>query len=230
MSKKNTIKSRNGENRFFWFAIGLSAFIGAGFAALLFAMTQVSQPTEASVVSTAPYSLPLAIPPDQPRQLANFSLIDQSGYAVTREDLNGKFLVVGFVFTSCSTTCPIVSRQMETIQQLTTNQPDVRLVTLTVDPEDDTAPVLAKYGRRFNADTNRWCFLTGNEDMIQNVVGSILERDTNGPYAYLSGNFAHSDYIALVDPQGRVRSYFEGLDARAPEAVVKEIEQLRKQK
>ena len=83
-------------------------------------------------------SQPRLIPPDHPRQLVNFSLTDHTGRTVTRADLDGKFLMVDFLFTSCSLTCPVVNRQMAQIQQLTTNQPDVKLVSLTVDPRDDT--------------------------------------------------------------------------------------------
>ncbi|MGH7993956.1 MAG: SCO family protein, partial [Limisphaerales bacterium] len=173
---------------------------------------------------------PLVIPPDHPRQLVNFSLTDQTGRTVTRVDLNGKFLVVSFLFTSCSLTCPIVSRQMADIQQLTTNQPDVQLVSLTVDPDDDTVPVLATYGKRFGADTNHWLFLTGDNAVIHNPIGaSFLSLDTNDAFAYMPGNFADIERIALVDPQGRVRNYFDGLGNGAAEAVAREILQLKSQ-
>ena len=101
--------------------------------------------------------------PDKPRQLENFSLIDSTGRTVTRRDLDGKFLVVSFLFTSCSLTCPEVSRRMAEIQQLTPHSPDVQLLSLTVDPRSDTPPALARWGARFGADTNRWLLLTGNK-------------------------------------------------------------------
>lgn len=228
MPNTATNQPRNEERLFFWFIMGFCAFVGTGFGVFLFALTHVNQTPEASVYDL-PVSEPLVIRPARSRQLANFSLTDQNGRAITRTNLDGKFLVMSFVFTSCSTTCPIISRQMEEIQQLSTNQPDVQLVSLTVDPEDDTVPVLAKYGRRFDADTNRWWFLTGGQAMIENLIGSILTRDTNDPFAYLPGNFAHSDRIALVNPHGRVLGYFDGLSSSTPEAVVKEIKELSKQ-
>ena len=61
---------------------------------------------------------------------------------------------------------------MAQIQQLTTNQPDVRLVSLTVDPRDDTPAVLAKYGERFGADTNRWLLLTGDRTTLYGLIGA----------------------------------------------------------
>jgi protein SCO1/2 len=171
----------------------------------------------------------LAIPATPNRRLASFSLTNQSGRAVTQADVQGDFLVMSFVFTTCSTTCPIISQRMEEIQQLTTNQPDVRLVTVTVDPEDDSAPVLAQYSQRFSADTQRWWFLTGADAAVHHLVGSILPPDTNSAFAYLPANYAHSDRIALITPQGRVLEYFDGLSTRTPAAVVRRISALRSQ-
>jgi protein SCO1 len=231
---KAAVKPRNDESRFFWFILGFCAFIGSGFGVLLFALTHQDQTPDIATsgvsFASSPKPQPVIIPPDHPRQLVNFSLTDQDGRAVTRQDLAGKFLVVSFIFTSCSVDCPVVSHQMAEIQQLTTNQPDVRLVSLTVDPEDDTAPVLARYGECYGADTNRWMFLTGNANVIHNLIGSsFLAPDTSGAFAFMPGNFAHTERIVLVDPQGRVRDYFNGLDNNTPEAVVKEIAQLREQ-
>jgi len=222
-------KQRDDERLFFWFAIGLSLVIAMGFCGLLFALNRQSQIPGTSLYDL-PDSEPIAMPPDHPRQLIDFSLTDQAGRLVTPADLNGKFLVVSFLFTSCSLTCPIVSSQMAQIQTLTTNQPDVRLVSLTVDPEDDTVPVLAKYGERFGANSNRWLFLTGNTAVMRRLIGtSFLSPDTNDVFSYMPGNFANIERIALVDPQGRVREYFDGLDNGVAGAVVQEISQLRNQ-
>src|SRR5882757_7302788 len=106
------------------------------------------------------------IPPDSPRTLTGFSLTDRTGRTVTQVELAGKFLVVNFVFTGCSITCLDVNRRMAEIQVLTAKQPDVKLVSLTVDPRTDTPAVLAAFGNRFGADTNRWLLLTGDKAVL----------------------------------------------------------------
>jgi len=224
-------KKRTSESAFFWFAIGLSVPVGIGFCVLLFALNRQGQISGTPVYNyNLPQSQPVIITPDHPRQLVNFSLTNQVGCSVTRKDLAGKFLVVSFIFTSCSVDCPLVSHQMAEIQQLTTNQPDVYLVSLTVDPEDDTVPVLDRYGECYGADTNRWLFLTGDENVMRNLIGtSFLAPDTTGAFAFMPGNFANTERIALVDPQGRVREYFDGLDNGTPQAMVQAISQLRNQ-
>jgi protein SCO1/2 len=135
----------------------------------------------------------LVIAPDHPRHLVDFSLTDQAGRPVNRADLNGKIVVVNFVFTSCSVLCPVVNAQMAKIQKLTADQPDVQLLSLTLDPDDDTAPVLATYGQRFGQNTARWSFLTGDENVLRNLIGtSFLAPDYSGQFATMPGNFANA--------------------------------------
>ena len=170
-----------------------------------------------------------AIPPDHPRQLVNFTLTDRTGRTVTRAEVAGQFLVVDFLFTSCSLTCPVVNRCMAQIQQLTAGQPDVLLVSLTVDPRDDTPAALAKYGERFGADTNRWLLLTGDKTQLYDLIGnSFLPQGPDDPFNYMPGNFLNTERIAVVDPDGRVRAYFDGLRDDTAQAVVAEIDRLRK--
>jgi protein SCO1/2 len=118
---------------------------------------------------------------------------------------------------------------MAQIQQLTTNQPDVKLVSLTVDPRDDTVDALAKYGERFGADTNRWLLLTGDKTTLYDLIGnSFLAQDLNDPFNYMPGNFAHTERIALVDSHGKLCGFFDGLNENTAAAVVEEIKNLRK--
>jgi cytochrome oxidase Cu insertion factor (SCO1/SenC/PrrC family) len=159
----------------------------------------------------------------------NFSLTDRTGRNVTRAELDGKIVVVDFLLTSCGLTCPVVNRCMAQIQALTTNQPDVKLLSLTVDPRDDTVEALAKYGERFGADTNRWLLLTGDQTELYSLIAtSFLAQDLDDPFTYMPGNFSHTDRIALVDARGNVRGYFNGLNQDAAAAVAGEINLLRK--
>ena len=168
--------------------------------------------------------------PDQPRQLAEFSLTDRTGRTVTRSDLNGQVLAVSFLFTGCASICPAVSERMAQIQQLTTNEPDVRLVSLTVDPRTDTPSVLAKWGAHYGADTNRWLLLTGAKPVLQDLIGtSFLSTNAPDPFSAMPCNFAGTERIAVVDKHGRVRIYYNGMRTETPAAVTAEIEKLRQE-
>lgn len=170
------------------------------------------------------------LPPDKARQLENFSFTAGTGRTVTRADVEGKILAVSFLFTSCSLTCPEVSRSMAEIQRRTAGNDDVRLLSFTVDPRSDTPPVLSKWGERFGADTNRWFLLTGDKAELHHVIGtSFLATETNNPFNSMPGNFGGTERIAVVDKRGQVRVYFDGLRVETPGAVVAEIERLRRE-
>ena len=165
--------------------------------------------------------------PDKERTLGEFSLTDENGRAVTRAELEGKILVVSFLFTSCSLTCPEVTKRMAEIQRFTAKDADVRLVSLTVDPRTDTPTVLTKWGERFGADTNRWLFLTGEKSVLHGLIAkSFLAQDNSDPFNSMPGNFTGTERIAVVDKHGRTRIYFDGLRPETPAAVVAEITKL----
>lgn len=197
---------------FFVIALALIASVGSWFAASALSQHDRLQ----------------GILPDKERTLGDFSLTDETGRTVTRADLDGKILAVSFLFTGCALTCPEVSRRMAEIQRLTANSPDVRLVSLTVDPRSDTPPVLAQWGARYGADTNRWLLLTGQESVVRALIaGSFLATNTDDPFNSMPGNFTGTERIAVVDQHGRARVFFDGLRDETPAAVVAEIEKLR---
>jgi protein SCO1/2 len=215
----------SGERLFFAIAVVIALIMGTGLCFLLVAVNK----HEVIQAKTAASGDIVPIAPDHARQLIDFSLTDRTGRNVTRADLAGQFLIVDFLFTSCSLTCPVVNKHMAEIQQLTTNLPDVKLVSLTVDPRSDTIDVLAEYGLKFGADTNRWLLLTGEKNHLHQLIAtSFLNADLDDPFTYMPGNFSHTDRIAVVDAQGRVQAYFDGLGENVAAAVVAEIARLRK--
>ncbi|MGO8764176.1 MAG: SCO family protein [Limisphaerales bacterium] len=228
--KRPTKKKKNDEQVFLYAAIIGSFVMAAAFCLLLVALNRQEKAPAAESLQTLENPPSLLIPPDHPRQLVDFTLTNPAANVVTRSDLAGKVLVVDFLFTSCSLTCPAVNTGMSLIQQLTTNDPQVKLVSITVDPDDDTPAVLEKYGERFGADTNRWLFLTGQRFQLYHLIGtSFLAPDTDDAFNYMPGNFAHTERVAVVDTHGLLRGYFDGLNQNTPAAVVAEINQIEKQ-
>jgi len=170
------------------------------------------------------------ISPDKIRMLPAFTLTNATGATVTRTDFDGKILVVSFLLTSCSLTCPVVTKHLAEIQGLTAPQPDVRLLSLTVDPRDDTVAGLAKYAVKYGADTNRWLFLTGEKTVLYNLIStSFLNQDLDDPFVYMPGNFSHTERVAVVDAHGRTQAYFDGMRDDVAASVTAEIDRLRRQ-
>jgi protein SCO1/2 len=213
-SVENPENPRGDEKFFLILVIGLALVVGAG---NWFAIVVLSARDKV-----------VAIPPDHPRELMNFALTNQNGREVTRDEVRGKVLAVSFLYTSCGLTCPEVSKRMTEIQKLTAGAEDVRLVSFTVDPRDDTTPVLAKWGTRYGADSNRWSLLTGDQSQLYRLIGtSFLTTDLTNVFNSMPGNFAGTERIAIVDKRGKLRAFFDGLRLETPAAAVKEINQLR---
>lgn len=162
-----------------------------------------------------------------PRPLVDFQLVDTANRPVTRADVAGRFLVVNFVFTSCSLSCRGVNNQMAAIQKRVAGMPDVQLLSLTVDPRSDTPEALADFGREFGADTNCWRFLTGSKPVLYHLIESSFIAQSPDFVGIIPGGFMHTDRIMLVDPEGSVCASFSGLRSDAAERVLDEINRRR---
>jgi cytochrome oxidase Cu insertion factor (SCO1/SenC/PrrC family) len=100
----------------------------------------------------------------------DFALTDQRGRPVRRADLQGKVWIASFIFTNCPEECPMMTAEMAQFQSDLALVADFRLVSISVDPERDTPPVLSQYADRFNADPERWLFLTGDKRAIYRLA------------------------------------------------------------
>jgi protein SCO1/2 len=136
------------------------------------------------------------------RAVPEFSLTDQNGQPVTRADLRGKIWIADFIFTRCKGPCPLMTARMLEMQKALVKTPEVKLVSVTVDPEYDTPEVLKAYAEANFADPDRWKFLTGDKAVIEKLV-------TEGFMQHLAeenGEPVHGTMFLIVDGHGMVRS------------------------
>jgi len=118
---------------------------------------------------------------------------------------------------------------MESLQDGLSAASDVGLLTISVDPSHDTPEILAQYAERFDADPERWLFVTGDHDTIYRLVrdGFMLAVAEAEPGEVASGELiTHSDRLVIVDRHGRVRAYHHGTEADAVEAVMADLARL----
>jgi protein SCO1/2 len=162
-----------------------------------------------------------------------FALTERSGKTITNHDLAGKIWVADFIYTTCPGPCPLITAGFAKIQTAVANDPNVQLVSFTVDPESDTPPVLAKYADNFKADPNRWWFLTGPEkplfDLIQNGFLQVVQDNSGKPPEPGQYKVTHSTYIALVDGQGNMRGFYDGTGDDGRAEVLRDIKLLEKE-
>lgn len=153
----------------------------------------------AACTTKAPPEIKYGMAPD-------FSLTERSSRKVTRQDLAGKVWVANFIFTRCAGACPVMSSNMRKLQDRLFE--DIRLVSFSVDPYNDTPEVLTEYANRYGADRDRWLFLTGDPEGIQklSVGGFKLALDpTSGTE---KEPITHSSRVVLVDREATIRGYY----------------------
>jgi protein SCO1/2 len=142
-----------------------------------------------------------------------FSLTDQDGKKFASTDLAGKVWIADFVFTKCTSMCPIMTQNMHDVQ-LATNGLPVQLVSFTVNSENDTPPVLKAYAVANKADETRWHFLTGDHQTMWDL--SVGMKLAVGP-GDSAMQVMHSSRFLLVDGHGVVRGIYDYKDAGAIE-------------
>jgi protein SCO1/2 len=176
--------------------------------------------------STRPPSLPSNL--EKISQVPAFQLTDQTGKSITLEDLKGKIWAANFIFTRCKGPCPITVLRMQDLNtKLKKVRGNVELVTFTVDPEYDTPEILKTFSEPLGADPASWKFLTGTPDAIQKiVVTGLLQPLAKEP----DGTPAHSSRIVLVDREGWLRGYHDGLDPEAVQKLMVDIGELLREK
>jgi protein SCO1/2 len=142
----------------------------------------------------------------------SFALTDQSGASFTNANMLGKAWVADFVFTHCTSTCPTLTarmKELETKLDAKGKGKGVRFVSFSVDPENDTPPVLTAYAAKVGADAPRWTFVTGASDDIQKTVVdgfkvAIARTDRGGG----EHDILHGNWFAVGDARGNVRGYY----------------------
>jgi protein SCO1 len=153
-------------------------------------------------------------------EIPQFNLIAQDGQPFHSQALTGKIWVADFIYTTCPGPCPRMTSQMREVQDAVLKIPDVRLVSFTVDPAQDTPPVLAAYAKEHGASPSIWYFLTGQVSTLQR-----LDRDAF-KLGNLDSSMQHSTRFVLVDRQGRIRGYYDTSDSSAIPKVISDIQEL----
>jgi len=155
-------------------------------------------------------------------QIADFTLTNQNGSAVSLADLRGRVWVADIIFTRCPGPCLNMTRQMKELQGALPPASPAKLVTLTTDPDFDTPPVMKAYAERFGADPARWMFLTGAKGQIAKLAIDSLKltaiakqpEERESPQDL----FIHSTIFVIADKRGQLRGVFEttgeGIDPR----------------
>lgn len=160
--------------------------------------------------------------------IADFKFVDQDSSEVTNETFKDKIYVTDFFFTSCRTICPKMKTQMLRVYDSVENDPEVLLLSHTIDPEYDTVGLLKDFAERLGVQSDKWHFVTGDKEQIYKIAqtsyfATALE-DKSEP-----DGFIHSGAFLLIDKHQRIRGKYDGTVEEDVNRLLKDIEKLKKE-
>jgi len=161
-------------------------------------------------------------------KIAPFALTNQNGEITTEKDYQNKIYVADFFFTTCPSICPKMTVNMGLIQKEIVDDDQVMLLSFSVTPQIDSVPQLKKYALENGVIDSKWNLLTGDKKQIYTLARKSLlavENDGDGgPY-----DMIHTENFILVDPEKRIRGFYDGTDTQAMETLLSDIQLLKKE-
>jgi protein SCO1/2 len=162
-------------------------------------------------------------------RIGDFSFIDQNAKAVTQQTIKGKIHIANFMFTTCTSICPVMTNNMRSIQDAFAKEEKVMLLSYSVTPWSDSVPRLKKYAAKFGVQDDKWYLLTGNTDEIYRLArqGYFAEEETG--FKKDSSEFLHTEHFMLVDGDGYLRGIYNGTLTLDVQRLVSDISMLLKE-
>jgi len=226
------------------------SYIGISFIILIFGIIFIpkiiSRVKNGSVVQNDRMSLSNDMISDSVKELQlvkigpapKFELTDQDNATISNKDYKGKVHVIEFFFSTCPSICPIMNKNMITIQNEFSKEKDFGIASISINPENDTPKVLKEHAKTLGVTSKNWHFLTGKKDYIFDLANKGFNLYV-GENNKTLGNFEHSGLFALVDKNGNIRCrkdkqgnpilYYDGLEKSGVNAIKEDIKLLLKE-
>lgn len=161
--------------------------------------------------------------------IPDFSFVNQDSVAITQDDFKDKIYIADFFFTSCPTICPVMKTQMLRVYEKYKDNPEVGILSHTIDPRHDSVSVLKAYRERLGVSGNSWQFVTGVQDSIYKIgQNSYMVTAMEDSTDVESGGFLHSGAFLLMDKQRRVRGIYDGTKENEVTQLMKDMDLLLK--
>ena len=151
-------------------------------------------------------------------------MTDSQTHNFTRNALLGKVWIVDFIYTNCPAECPMMTSRMQKLERQLNGKSDVGLLSISVDPEHDSPPVLNEFAHRYGAPTAQWYFLTGTPATVHLLayetfhIGDVI------------GKIEHSTKFVLLDKHANIRGYYSSLDQDGIPALLTDLTALRRER
>lgn len=159
-------------------------------------------------------------------RIGDFALINQNGDTITQDDYAGKIYVADFFFTTCPSICPLMTKNMVSIQEVIERDEEVMLLSHSVTPQLDSVPRLKKYAQDKGVIDAKWNLVTGDKKQIYQLARksylAVKNDGDGGPY-----DMIHTENFILVDKEKRIRGFYDGTKAEEVEKLLEDLKILK---
>lgn len=163
-------------------------------------------------------------------KLANGTFTNQLGNKVQLDQLRGRIIVADFFFTRCPSICPTLTHNMKGLQESLKMKDYTKLIDTTfvqflsfsVDPERDSVPVLKKYADKYGINHDSWWMLTGPKKEVYDFALHEIKLPVQDG-GQVDSLFIHTEKFVLIDKEGVIRGYYNGLDQTSLSKLAEDI-------
>jgi protein SCO1/2 len=152
----------------------------------------------------------------------NFEFTNQLNQSVTNQTFHNKIYVADFIFLTCPSICPKMTSELQKVYQNYQNNEHVLFLSHTIDPKNDSVPILLNYANSLKVNHQKWHFVTGKEykihDIAENGYYAAAYKDSLAP-----GGFAHSGGLLLIDKYKHIRGVYDGTSDKETKKLIKDI-------
>lgn len=158
-------------------------------------------------------------------RIADFNFMNQDSVPVTNNSFKNKIYVADFIFLSCPTICPVMTRELKKVYDAYKTDDRVLFLSHSIDPERDTVPALRSYAKALGVPASKWHFVTGNQQDIVSLAEqsyyAAAHADSTAP-----GGFVHSGGFLLIDKSRHIRGVYNSLESRETRRLIADIKRL----
>lgn len=159
--------------------------------------------------------------------VSDFSFLNQDGVLISQKDIENKLYVASFFFTSCPGICPKMRSQLAKVQQAFLNDSQVKIISHSIQPENDSVEVLKKYANDNGVISNQWHLVTGDRDKIYEIARQDYFASEDLGEFVSNNDFLHTENLVLVDYNRQIRGIYNGLNKTSVKHLIEDIKILK---
>ena len=163
-------------------------------------------------------------------KIQDFEFVNQNNVLIHSKDIEGNIWIVEYFFATCPSICPIMNEQMQRVQETYRNDDQIKILSFTVDPENDSVAALKQYADDHQAIDQKWHFFTGNKKALYQLARQsffLLKPAETANVGDAGGDFIHTNNFVLIDTQKRIRGYYDGTNPQEVDELISDIQILK---